>query len=74
MKRDRIVCECLKVSERQVLSCVRDGKACSLRQIAACTGAGSGCTACHPALEALLEREAPKAAAYLPSSPSFSAR
>lgn len=74
MKRDRIVCECLKVSERQVCSVIRNGEACSLRQIGACTGAGTGCTACHPALEALLEKEAPKAPAYLPSSPSFSAR
>ena len=73
MKRDRIVCECLKVSEKQVVACIRDGKGCSLRQIAACTGAGGGCTACHPALEALLEKEAPKTAAYSPS-PSFSVR
>lgn len=74
MKRDRIVCECLKVTERQVCEGLRDGKACSIRQIGACTGAGTGCTACHPALEALLEKEAPRAAAYLPSSPNFSAR
>ncbi|MBI3858603.1 MAG: (2Fe-2S)-binding protein [Planctomycetes bacterium] len=72
MKRERIVCESLKVTEKQVLACVRDGKACSLRQIAACTGAGGGCTACHPALEAILEKEG--AAAYWPASPSFSAR
>ena len=72
MKRDRIVCECLKVSEKQVVACLRDGRACCLREIAACTGAGGGCTACHPALEALLQKEAPKPA-YLPS-PSFSVR
>ena len=72
MKRDRIVCECLKVGERQICAAIREGKACSVRQIAACTGAGSGCTACHPALEALLQREAPPA--YAPSAPSFSAR
>ena len=54
MKRDRIVCECLKVSERRIVECVRDGRACSIRQIGACTGAGTGCTACHPALEAIL--------------------
>jgi len=72
MKRDRIVCECLKVSERQVCAAIRSGHACSVRQIAACTGAGGGCTACHPALEQLLQQEAPPA--YLPSSPSFSAR
>ena len=74
MKRDRIVCECLKVSERQVLSCIRDGKACSLRQIAACTGAGGGCTACHPHLERLLERESPPTTYFPSPSPSFSAR
>ena len=74
MKHDRIVCACLKVSERRVAACVRTGKACSVRQIGACTGAGTGCTACHPALEAILEKEAPRTAGYLPPSPSFSAR
>ena len=74
MKRDRIVCECLKVSERRIVDCVRNGGACSLRQIGACTGAGTGCTACHPAIEALLQKEAPRTPTYLPSSPSFSAR
>ncbi len=72
MKRDRMVCECLKVSERTICAAIRDGKACTVRQITACTGAGGGCTACHPAIEALLEREARPA--YLPSSPSFSVR
>ena len=72
MKRDRIVCECLKVSERQICAAIREGKVSSVRQIGACTGAGSGCTACHPAIEALLRRQAPPA--YVPSSPSFSAR
>jgi assimilatory nitrate reductase catalytic subunit len=72
MKRDRIVCECLKVGERQICAAIREEKACSVRQISACTGAGSGCTACHPALEALLDREASRV--YLPASPSFSAR
>jgi bacterioferritin-associated ferredoxin len=62
----------LKVSERTICAAIRDGKACSVRQIEACTEAGGGCTACHPALEKLLEREA--APAYLPSSPSFSTR
>jgi assimilatory nitrate reductase catalytic subunit len=70
MKRDRIVCGCLRVSERQVCSVIRDGKACSLPQIGACTGAGTGCTACQPELQTILEQEA----AYLPSSPSLSAR
>jgi bacterioferritin-associated ferredoxin len=72
MKPDRIVCECLKVSERQVSAAIRDGKACSIRQIAACTGAGGGCMSCQPALEKILEREAPAPTYVL--SPSFSAR
>ncbi len=72
MKRDRIVCQCLKVSERQVCAAIRDGKACSVRQIAACTGAGGGCMSCHPTLEKLLEQETPPPAYLL--SPSFSAR
>jgi NAD(P)H-nitrite reductase large subunit len=70
--KDRIVCECLKVTEGKICSVIRQGKACTVRQVTACTGAGDGCMACHPALEQLIDREAPRS--YLASSPSFSVR
>ena len=51
------VCECLKVTTRQVAAAIRCGKVCSVGEIASCTGAGSGCNACHPVLREMLERE-----------------
>jgi len=44
--RSKVVCECLKVTEGKVVEAIRSGRACTLRQIAACTEAGSGCNAC----------------------------
>jgi NAD(P)H-nitrite reductase large subunit len=55
--RSRVVCECLKVTEGQVVDALRAGRACSLREIAACTEAGSGCNSCHSELRRLLQRE-----------------
>jgi NAD(P)H-nitrite reductase large subunit len=55
--RGRVVCECLKVTEGQVVDAIRSGRACSLREIAACTEAGAGCNACHVDLRRLLQRE-----------------
>ena len=57
--RSRVVCECLKVTEGQVVDALRAGHACTLREIAACTLAGSGCNACHPELRRLIQREVP---------------
>lgn len=51
------MCECLKVTEGQVVDAIRAGRACSLREIATCTEAGSGCNACHSDLRRLLQRE-----------------
>ena len=55
--RSRVVCECLKVTEGQVVDAIRSGRACSLREIAACTEAGAGCNSCHADLRRLLQRE-----------------
>jgi NAD(P)H-nitrite reductase large subunit len=56
--RCRVVCECLKVTEGQVVDAIRAGSACSLREIAQCTEAGAGCNSCHSELRRLLQREA----------------
>lgn len=55
--RCRVVCECLKVTEGQVVDAIRSGRACSLREIASCTEAGTGCNSCHADLRRLLQRE-----------------
>ena len=73
MSPDPVVCECLKVTREQLLACVGVCPALSLREIAGRTGAGSGCTACRPAVEAILRMEAARRA-YGVSDPSCSAR
>ena len=60
--RSKVVCECLQVTEGKVVEAIRSGNACSLRQIAACTLAGTGCNACHGDLRRLLQREVPRPA------------
>lgn len=55
----RILCECLKVSEARVAACVRSGRACSVNEVMACTGAGTGCTACHRDIQAVVEKNTP---------------
>ncbi|HYF00977.1 MAG TPA: (2Fe-2S)-binding protein [Planctomycetota bacterium] len=57
MGKTKYLCDCLKVTTRQVAAAVRCGKACSIADVTTCTGAGGGCTACHPAIRELLERE-----------------
>lgn len=54
----QVVCECLKVTEARVVAAIRTKGACTLADLAVCTQAGSGCTACHVQLESLIEREA----------------
>lgn len=73
MSPDPVVCDCLKVTREELLACVRVCPALSLREIAGRTGAGSGCTACRPALEAILQAEAARRP-YGASFPSCSAR
>ncbi|MBI4376276.1 MAG: (2Fe-2S)-binding protein [Elusimicrobia bacterium] len=55
--KPKIVCECLKVSEAQVLKAIRTKKIRSIKDIIDYTSAGDGCTCCHPLLREYLERE-----------------
>ncbi|MDX6770574.1 MAG: (2Fe-2S)-binding protein [Elusimicrobiota bacterium] len=78
----KIVCECLGITEGEVVAAIRAEGLTTVKQVTACTDAGGGCTSCHPAIRALLERRAKEVAAqgaapaaYLPaSSPIFSAK
>ena len=52
----KVLCECLGVTEGRIAACVRSGKACSVNEVMACTEAGTGCTACHKAIQAVVEK------------------
>ena len=54
----KIVCECLEVTEAQVLDAIRTHKLNSVKDIAHYTEAGKGCTACHGLLREYLEHHA----------------
>jgi bacterioferritin-associated ferredoxin len=55
--RSKVVCECLGVTEAQLTALLRSGRASTPAELGECTDAGNGCTACHPALRALCERQ-----------------
>ena len=44
---DPVVCHCLHVTEMEIRGAVSTGAVNSLRDVMDCTGAGTGCTACH---------------------------
>jgi bacterioferritin-associated ferredoxin len=52
----KILCECLGVTEAHVAAVVKSGRACTADEVMACTEAGMGCTACHKAIQAVVER------------------
>ena len=51
-----IVCECLGVSEDQILKAIETKKIQTVKDIIKYTQAGEGCTACHPMLKDYLDR------------------
>ena len=52
----KVLCECLGVTEGRVAAVVKSGRACTVNEVMACTEAGTGCTACHKAIQAVVER------------------
>lgn len=56
--RSKVVCECLGVTEAQLTALLSSGRASTPEELGDCTDAGNGCTACHPAIRALCERQA----------------
>lgn len=55
------LCHCLQVTEDDVLNVVTHGKAQSISDVVACTGAGQGCTACIWRIQQWLDRTSPSA-------------
>lgn len=60
-----IVCECLCVTEAEILKAIKEHRLKTVSDIVRFTQAGDGCTACHPRLKWYLEQ-----AGYLPSADS----
>ncbi len=52
-----LICHCLRVFDRTIRQCVREGAVTPDDVIAAC-GAGSRCGGCRASIEAIVEREA----------------
>ena len=53
----KIVCECLDVTEVDLLEAIRTHKLESVKDIAHYTQAGKGCTACHDLLRQYLKNK-----------------
>lgn len=53
---DRIVCHCLGITESAVRNAVDAGGSQCVRDVMAQTEAGTGCTACHGRIKALLKQ------------------
>jgi len=51
-----LVCHCLRVFDRTIRQCVRDGAASQAAVTAAC-GAGSRCGGCRASIEQIVDRE-----------------
>lgn len=52
-----IICHCLQVTESEIRDAITIRGCCSLNDIRQCTGAGTGCTACHRRIYELLCEE-----------------
>ncbi len=55
-QKSKIVCECLQVTEAEVVGAIEAREITKLDDIIAYTCAGEGCTACHPLLGDYLRR------------------
>lgn len=64
--KSKIVCECFKVTEDQLVKAIRARKLKTLKDVAHCTSAGEGCNVCHPLIKEYLERERRQTSTYLP--------
>jgi NAD(P)H-nitrite reductase large subunit len=54
---NEVVCQCLGITEAQVVAAIRADGLSTIKQVTACTDAGGGCRSCHPALGEYLARE-----------------
>ena len=65
-QKPKIVCECLKVTEAQLLKAISRHEIESVADVISYTSAGDGCTACHPLLLDYLQKQRENRAATAP--------
>ena len=50
-----VICSCENVTKGAICQTLSSGEACSVKELAGCTGAGTGCGGCKPMLSDLVE-------------------
>jgi NAD(P)H-nitrite reductase large subunit len=54
---ENIICNCMSVSEHEIVDAIKSKKAISVQDIMDITGAGTGCGSCIDDLDEILKRE-----------------
>ena len=64
--KSAVICHCLQITEAQVRESIESGRISNVKDMMDCTGAGSGCTACHRQILAMLRQKCRQQSAYSP--------
>ncbi len=54
---DNIICNCMDVSEHEIVDAIKNKEAVTVQDIMDITGAGTGCGSCIDDLDEILKRE-----------------
>ena len=54
---DNIICNCMDVSEHEIVDSIKNKKATNVQDVMDITGAGTGCGSCIDDIEEILKRE-----------------
>jgi len=54
---DNIICNCMDVSEHEIVDAIKNKEAVTVQDIMDITGAGTGCGSCIDDLDDILKRE-----------------
>ena len=57
---NKVICHCIGVTDTQINGAIAGNAARCVKTVMECTGAGSGCTACHCAIKDLLNGVCPQ--------------
>ncbi|RLD65696.1 MAG: (2Fe-2S)-binding protein [Bacteroidetes bacterium] len=57
---DNIICNCMDVSEHEIVDAIKNKEAISVQDIMDITGAGTGCGSCVDDIDDILKRESAK--------------
>jgi len=57
---DNIICNCMDVSEHEIVDAIKNKEAIDVQDIMDITGAGTGCGSCVDDIQEILDRELKK--------------